>query len=188
MDVDRSRRARLPSASRSAPASRRRCTRPQPSARGLATRSRSSSVRRPRRPDRRAHRRVLGLDVDDLAVRAPVRDELANPWMIGVCGVIGYTGTTSGSICRIASATASPPVSSRGAIDSALIGTISIAPTGRSGAQLAPFAIVEIEARERRSSRRTAESGQYSQQRRQLTQLSRSTSGREPVRHPPVRG
>src|SRR5579859_3870748 len=34
----------------------------------------------------------------------------AKPWMIGVCGVIGYTGTTSGSIWRIASATAWPPV------------------------------------------------------------------------------
>ena len=64
-----------------------------------------------RRADRGAHRRVLGLDVHELAVSAPpCATKDAKPWMIGVCGVIGYTGTTSGSICRIASATAWPPV------------------------------------------------------------------------------
>ena len=28
----------------------------------------------------------------------PSATNLAKPWMIGVCGVIGYIGTTSGSI------------------------------------------------------------------------------------------
>ena len=58
----------------------------------------------------------------------------ANFWMIGVCGVIGYTGTTSGLIWRIACATASPPVSScRAQFSSA---TISIAFTGQISAQI----------------------------------------------------
>src|ERR1700675_1538666 len=45
----------------------------------------------------------------------------AKPWIIGVCGVIGYTGTTSGSICRMASATACPPVKIRAACVSVAI-------------------------------------------------------------------
>src|SRR4029078_652751 len=49
------------------------------------------------------------------ACALPSAANFAKPWIIGVCGVIGYTGTTSGSIWRIASATASPPVSPRAA-------------------------------------------------------------------------
>jgi hypothetical protein len=51
---------------------------------------------------------TLMISVDAL----PSATNLAKPWMMGVCGVIGYTGMTSGSIWRIACATASPPVRS----------------------------------------------------------------------------
>src|SRR6266511_3462659 len=73
----------------------------------------------------------------------------ANFWMIGVCGVIGYTGTTSGSICRIACATASPPVSSCGAL--VRIGHHLDRVHGADlGADLAALAVALVEAYERR--------------------------------------
>ena len=66
---------------------------------------------------------------------SPSATNFAKPWMIGVCGVIGYTGTTSGSTWRIACATASPPV--RAALQrSAPSGTISIASVGHISAQI----------------------------------------------------
>src|SRR5690348_3748209 len=76
--------------------------------------------------------------------------------MIGVCGVIGYTGTTSGSICRIASATASPPVMTRRSPRSTTSGDIVRLHRDRldwthCGTELAPLAEVEVEPRERRA-------------------------------------
>src|SRR5580765_6492176 len=70
--------------------------------------------------------------------------------MIGVCGVIGYTGTTSGLIWRIACATASPPVSS--CRSSVLIGHHLDRVHGADlRADLAALAVALVEADERRS-------------------------------------
>src|ERR1700675_692093 len=77
----------------------------------------------------------------------PAAANFANPWIIGVCGVIGYTGTTSGSIWRIASATASPPVSTRGATVLVAIAHHPDRVDGADGfAELAALADVVIEA------------------------------------------
>src|SRR4029079_12258192 len=67
--------------------------------------------------------------------------------MIGVCGVIGYAGTTSGSICRIASATAWPPVRMRASADIVLDHLDRVDGT-HLGTDLAALAVVEVEARE----------------------------------------
>ena len=81
----------------------------------------------------------------------PAAANFAKPWIIGVCGVIGYTGTTSGSIWRIASATASPPVSTRAA--TALV-AIAHHPDSADGtddlAKLTALADVVVEADESR--------------------------------------
>src|SRR6476619_2958223 len=67
--------------------------------------------------------------------------------MIGVCGVIGYIGTTSGSICRIASATACPPVRTPG---SDIAHHLDRVRRTDCGTHFAALAIVEVEAGKRR--------------------------------------
>src|SRR5579859_7126919 len=80
----------------------------------------------------------------------PCATNVANPWMIGVCGVIGYIGTTSGSICRIASATAWPPVRIRRSVAIVLDHRDRI-DRADDGAELAAFANVVVEADESRA-------------------------------------
>src|ERR1700693_3991832 len=68
--------------------------------------------------------------------------------MIGVCGVIGYIGTTSGSICRIASATAWPPVRIRRSV--AIVGDHrNRIHRADERAEVAALADVAVEADER---------------------------------------
>src|SRR6478672_7555004 len=67
--------------------------------------------------------------------------------MIGVCGVIGYAGTTSGSICRMASATAWPPVRMR-ASAGIVLDHLDRVDGAHLGTDLAALAVVEVEARE----------------------------------------
>src|SRR6266568_1053761 len=70
--------------------------------------------------------------------------------MIGVCGVIGYIGTTSGSICRIASATAWPPVRIRASV-AIVLDHRNRVDGAHDGAELAALAGVVVEADERRA-------------------------------------
>src|ERR1700675_1838703 len=81
---------------------------------------------------------------------SPCATNVANPWMIGVCGVIGYIGTTSGSICRIASATGWPPVRIRSSVAIVLDHRNRI-DGADNGAELAAFAHVVVEADEGRA-------------------------------------
>src|SRR5262245_61442281 len=70
----------------------------------------------------------------------------AKVWMIGVWGVIGYAGTTSGSICRMASAAAWPPVRIRAS--TIVRHHLDRIDGAHRGAELAPLAEFEVEARE----------------------------------------
>ena len=133
----------------------------EPLRRGRGHRARAGE----RRADRRAHRRVLGLDVDELAVRASVRDELGEA--LDDRRLRGDRVDRHDVRDRSGASRARPPRRRSAARGRAVL-TASLLGHHRDrvdrahlGADLAALAVRRVEARRTSSRRvRTAESGQ----------------------------